>query len=97
METSIFDSAFFGYKNLPDSVEVDGMKLIPIKKIKRFSAEFIRNICKILNIQLHRPVKGLICIEEQYAHFIRNVSVEDYIQTGYLTPCITNAYSEYFS
>lgn len=97
METTIFDSAFFGYKNLPDSVEVDGMKLIPIKTIQRFSAGLIRNICKIVNIPIHRPVKGLICIEEKYAQFIRTMDIVEYIQTGYLAPCVSTAYSKYFS
>jgi hypothetical protein len=82
MNTSIFDSSFFGYNNLPDSIEIDEHKLIPIKALKLryedhsmvsscnlFSVSTIRSICSFLGIQLHRPVKGLYCVEETYVRF----------------------------
>ena len=82
MNTSIFDSSFFGYNNLPDSIEIDDQKLIPIKGLKLryedhsmvsscnlFSVSSIKSICSFLDIQLHRPVKGLYCVEESYVRF----------------------------
>lgn len=68
MNTEIFDTAFFGYQNLPDSIELNDRKLIPIKTLKG-SAMFIRQICKFVGIQVYRPVKGLYCIEEQDRKF----------------------------
>ena len=68
MNTEIFDTAFFGYSNLPDSIEFENRKLIPIKTLKG-SAMFIRQICKIVGIQVYRPVKGLYCIEESDCRF----------------------------
>lgn len=80
MNTEIFHSAFFGYENLPDSIELENRKLIPIKALKlryekncmrsdHFGATCIRQICKIVGIQVHRPVKGLYCIEENDCKF----------------------------
>ena len=82
MNTEIFDSCFFGYQNLPDSIELNDSKLIPIKVLKLryedhsmvsscnlFSVSTIKSICTILGIELHRPVKGLYCIEENYVRF----------------------------
>ena len=82
MNTEIFDSSFFGYQNLPDSIELNDSKLIPIKVLKLryedhsmvsscnlFSVSTIKSICTILGIELHRPVKGLYCIEENYVRF----------------------------
>jgi hypothetical protein len=82
MNTAIFDSSFFGYKNLPDSIELNDNKLIPIKVLKLryedhsmvsscnlFSVSTIKSICTILGIELHRPVKGLYCIGENYVRF----------------------------
>ena len=68
MNTEVFDTAFFGYSNLPDSIELENRKLIPIKTLKG-SAMFIRQICKIVGIQVYRPVKGLYCIEENDCRF----------------------------
>lgn len=68
MNNEVFDTAFFGYKNLPDSIELENRKLIPIKTLKG-SAMFIRQICKIVGIQVYRPVKGLYCIEESDCKF----------------------------
>jgi hypothetical protein len=80
MNSSIFHPAFFGYENLPDSIELDNHKLIPIKALRlkyqgksqskgAFCAENIRSLCNILSIELHRPVRGLYCIEEHYSKF----------------------------
>ncbi len=82
MNTSIIDSAFFGYNNLPDSIEIDDQKLIPIKALKLryeensmvsscnlFSVSTIKSICTFLGIKLHRPVKGLYCVEDSYVRF----------------------------
>jgi len=64
----MFDTAFFGYSELPDSIELDDRKLIPIKTFQH-GAIFTRSICKVVGIQLHRPVKGLYCIEENDCKF----------------------------
>jgi hypothetical protein len=80
MNTEIFHPAFFGYENLPDLIELDNRKLIPIKAIRlkyqgksqskgAFCAENIRSLCNILGIELYRPVRGLYCIEEHYSKF----------------------------
>ena len=80
MNTEIFHPAFFGYNNLPDSIELENRKLIPVKALRlkyhgmsqsngAFSVENIRTLCKILGIELHRPVRGLYCIEEHYLKF----------------------------
>jgi hypothetical protein len=99
MNTPIFDSAFFGYSNLPDSLEIDDRKLIPIKTLKLkyedhsmvsscnlFSVSTIRTICQVLNIQLHRPVKGLYCLEEKYCKFF------DYLYHLYVDGLIRDLY-----
>ena len=75
----IFHPAFFGYNNLPDSIEIENCKLIPIKTLRLkyhgtdksgvFCVENIRSLCKFLEIQLHRPVRGFYCIEERYLKF----------------------------
>lgn len=82
MNSNIFDSSFFGYSNVPDSIEFNEHKLIPIKSLKLkyedhsmssscnlFSVSKIKTICSIIGIQLYRPVKGLYCIEESYTKF----------------------------
>lgn len=82
MNSNIFDSSFFGYSNLPDSIELDDRKLIPVKSLKLryedhsmvfsgnlFSVSTIKSICSMIGIELHRPMKGLYCIEEQDCKF----------------------------
>ena len=79
----IFHPAFFGYNNLPDSIEIENCKLIPIKTLRLkyhgtdksgvFCVENIRSLCKFLEIQLHRPVRGLYCIEERYLKFFNTL------------------------
>ena len=80
----MFDTAFFGYSELPDSIELDDRKLIPVKALRlkyhgtsqsngAFSVENIRTLCKILGIELHRPVRGLYCIEEHYLKFFERL------------------------
>jgi len=84
MNSSIFHPAFFGYKNLPDSIEIDQQKLIPIKALRlkyhgnstsdgAFCVGNIRSLCNILSIELHRPVRGLYCIEECYSRFFEKL------------------------
>jgi hypothetical protein len=84
MNTEIFHPAFFGYSNLPDSIEFNGQKLVPIKAIRvkyqgksqssgAFNIENIRCLCDFLEIELHRPVRGLYCIEECYANFFEQL------------------------
>lgn len=79
-QTSFVDCAFFGYQDLPDSIELNDRKLIPIKSLKLkyernsmsggvFAVQNIRIMCRILNIPLQRPVKGLYCLEEKYSKF----------------------------
>ena len=83
-DNEIFYSAFFGYKNLPGSIEVGNRKLIPVKSLclkyhgtitnsyqsnREFCVSKIRRLCEFLEIQLHRPVKGLYCVEERYLKF----------------------------
>lgn len=82
MNTNVFDSSFFGYTNLPDSIELENRKLIPVKALKLkyedhsmvsscnfFSVSSIRSICSFVGIELYRPVKGLYCVEESYVQF----------------------------
>ena len=82
MTTSTFDCAFFGYKDLPELIELNEYKLVPIKSLKvrytgnsmysstdLFSVSTIKDICEALGIKLHRPVKGLYCIEEKFCKF----------------------------
>lgn len=89
MNTEVFDSSFFGYTNLPDSIEFENRKLIPLKRLKlrylkncmswspTFSASCIREICQFIGIKVYRPVKGLYCIGEDDCKFF------DYLyQTG---------------
>jgi len=82
MTTAIFDSAFFGYSNLPDLIEVNDQKLIPIKTLKVFQkgTHFVQYACKVLKIQIHRPVKGLLCVEDQYAQVL------EYLHLNYSNP-----------
>jgi hypothetical protein len=79
METSIFQTAFFGYKNLLEyektviGFSLKDKRLIPIKKLKLekgYSVNEIRTICRVLDIPVHRPVPGLYCLEEKYCKFI---------------------------
>jgi hypothetical protein len=80
LNNEIFHLAFFGYKNLPNSIEIENRKLIPVKALRlkyqgasnsdgAFCVKNIRALCKFLEIQLHRPVRGLYCIEEHYLKF----------------------------
>ncbi len=82
MTTAIFDSAFFGYSNLPDSIELNDRKLIPIKTLKVFQkgTHFVQYVCKVLKIDIHRPVKGLLCVEDQYAQVL------EYLYQNYHNP-----------
>jgi hypothetical protein len=82
INSNIFDSAFFGYSDLPELIEIGQFKLIPIKSMKLkyenhsmvysgnlFSVSNIKRICNFIGIQLYRPVKGLYCVEERYYKF----------------------------
>ncbi len=84
INNEIFYPAFFGYENLPNSIEVKGCKLIPVKSLclkyhgtitnssqsnGQFCVGNIRSLCNSLEIHLHRPVRGLYCIEERYLKF----------------------------
>jgi len=82
MNTAIFDSAFFGYSNLPDSIELNDRKLIPIKTLNifKYGTHFVQYACKVLKIDIHRPVKGLLCVEDQYAQVL------DYLYLNYCNP-----------
>lgn len=82
MTTAIFDSAFFGYSNLPDLIEVNDQKLIPIKTLNVFQrgTHFVQYACKVLKIDIHRPVKGLLCVEDQYAQVL------EYLHLNYSNP-----------
>jgi hypothetical protein len=99
MNSNIFDSSFFGYSNVPDSIELDDRKLIPIKSLKLkyedhsmaysgnlFSVSTIKSICSIIGIELYRPVKGLYCIEEQYCKFFDYLHQlrEDHVINNYV-------------
>ena len=82
-DNEIFYPAFFGYQNLPNSIEVGNRKLIPVKSLclkyngtitngprnNNFSTGDIRMLCMKLEIQLHRPIRGLYCVEERYLKF----------------------------
>ena len=112
MNSNIFDSSFFGYSNLPDSIELNDRKLVPIKSLKLkyedhsmvfsgnlFSVSTIKSICSIIGIELHRPVKGLYCIEECYCKFFdylyqlrRDHVINDYTHHGELVN-LFNGYS----
>ena len=75
----MFDTAFFGYTDLPDQIDLDGKELVPLKSIRTkyhgtsqqtpFDVSNLRHLCKVLEIELHRPVKGLYCVEKIYANF----------------------------
>lgn len=111
MNSNIFDSSFFGYTNLPDSIQLNDSKLIPIKFLKLkyedhsmssscnlFSVSTIKVICSFLGIQLHRPVKGLYCIEECYCNFFDYLYQlrKDNIITDYIhSKEIVNLYHNY--
>jgi hypothetical protein len=101
MNSNIFDSSFFGYSNVPDSIELDDRKLIPIKSLKLkyedhsmaysgklFSVSTIKTICWLTAIEVHRPIKGLYCVEEEDAKFFdylyelrRTNVIHDYIDS----------------
>ena len=100
MTTAPFDVSFFGYTDLPSSLQFDDQqKLIPVKSLKLkyeknsmnsscdlFSVPNIRWICTFLGIQLHRPVKGLYCIEESYVRFFDHLHyllTNGFISDGY--------------
>jgi hypothetical protein len=75
MTESTFDCAFFGYQDLPESIELNDLKLIPIKTLKLKKGYLVNNIrmmCKVLGIPVQRPVKGLYCLEEKYCKFIEH-------------------------
>jgi hypothetical protein len=82
MNPAIFDSAFFGYSNLPNLIEVNDQKLIPIKTLNVFQrgTHFVQYVCKVLKIDIHRPVKGLLCVGDQYAQVL------EYIHLNYSDP-----------
>jgi hypothetical protein len=101
----IFHPAFFGYKNLPDSIEIENCKLIPVKTLRLkyqgtsssdgvFCVKNIRSLCKFLEIQLHRPVRGLYCIEERYLKFF-NTLYQFYIKEASLFIHHSNHYYNY--
>ena len=81
MDTNIFESAFFGWKNLPTMIEYQGRKLIPLKTLKLknggkpthhnglFSVSEMRRICERVGITLYRPTLGLYCISEDECSF----------------------------
>jgi len=84
LDNEIFHPAFFGYENLPNSIEIENRKLIPVKALRlkyqgtsnsdgAFCVKNIRALCKFLKIQLHRPVRGLYCIEERYQKFFNTL------------------------
>ena len=58
--------------------------MIPIKALRlkyqgtsssdgTFCVQNIRSLCKFLEISLHRPVRGLYCIEESYLKFFNTL------------------------
>ena len=76
----MFDTAFFGYSDLPDCIEIEGKSYVPLKAIRvkyhgthpketPFDVENLKMLCKVLRINIYRPVKGLYCIEKLYAEF----------------------------
>jgi hypothetical protein len=76
----MFDTAFFGYSDLPDCIEIEGKSYVPLKAIRvkyhgtytkktPFDVENLKMICKVLGINIYRPVKGLYCVEKLYAEF----------------------------
>jgi hypothetical protein len=75
----MFDTAFFGYSDLPDMIDLNGKELVPLKSIRLkyhgtsqqtpFDVSNLRHLCNVLGIELHRPVKGLYCIEKCYSQF----------------------------
>ena len=94
MNNVIFDSAFFGYSNLPTSIEVDNRKLVPIKTLNLFSkgTHFVQYACKLLKIKIYRPVKGLLCVEEQYVQVL-DYLYENYVPGRYTTQSILDVFS----
>lgn len=84
----MFDTAFFGYSDLPDLIDLNGKELVPLKSIRQkyhgtsqstpFNVSNLRDLCNFLNIKLHRPVKGLYCVEKCYSQFF------DYLHSFYL-------------
>jgi hypothetical protein len=80
----MFDTAFFGYSELPDLIELEGKELIPLKAIRLkynkcgrkhyFSVKNLHSLCKFLGIKLHRPVKGLYCVEKIYIQFFEKLN-----------------------
>jgi hypothetical protein len=97
MTASLFDTSFFGYTDLPGSLELNDRKLVPVKFLKLkyednsmtggfFSVWGIKSICNSLKIELHRPVKGLYCIEESYVRFFDHLHyllTNGFISDGY--------------
>lgn len=81
MTTNIFNSAFFGWKDLPNLIEYQGKKLIPLKALKLknggnatyqsglFDVSSMRRICEMVGITLYRPVLGLYCISDNECNF----------------------------
>jgi len=91
MNTAIFESAFFGYSNLPDSIELNDRKLIPIKTLNVFQrgTHFVQYACKLLKIEIHRPVKGLLCVEDQCAQVLEYLH-QNYVPGRYTKQAILN-------
>ena len=88
MKEFLTNSAVFGWKNLPDELVFNGMKMIPLKKYKLrhvdakngggVSVSNLRNVCRILNIEVFRPIMGLYCIRVEDCKFL------DYLGAGKL-------------
>lgn len=94
MNAAIFESAFFGYQNLPDSIELNDRKLIPIKTLNVFQrgTHFVQYACKLLKIEIHRPVKGLLCVEDQYAQVLEYL-YQNYVPGRYTKQAILNVFN----
>ena len=76
----MFDTAFFGYSDLPDCIEIEGKSYVPLKAIRLkyhgtrsketpFDVVNLRTICKVLGIGIYRPIKGLYCVDKLYSKF----------------------------
>ena len=92
----MFDTAFFGYSDLPDLIDVNGKELVPLKSIRLkyhgtsqktpFDVSNLRYLCSLLGIKLHRPVRGLYCIEKCYSYFfdiLYSFYVKEVIKGGF--------------
>jgi len=91
MDTNIFESAFFGWKNLPNMIEYQEKKLIPLKTLKLknggnathhdglFSVSEMKSICKKVGITVYRPIVGLYCISKDDCDFFSYL--HDYLKS----------------